>query len=180
MLYRVKISEKLHIVWRVCEHTNDAAVKASSVIVMQFRQDLIEMGVVRHSQTFTTIEGDSCACDIMSAEEYMYVFRIFVPKHLPPQISTRSFLRIAMNLFDPIPVKAKITKVLLQLHTILMPCTTVHARRYPTNYCQGYMCMDIFLTSYHLLSMCENANPIQLLPSLYTHIKSTNKHLSRY
>lgn len=106
--------------------TNDAVARASSVVVTQFKQDLIEIGVVRNCRIFTTIESDGCACDIMSAEEY--VARVFVPEHLPPQMSTRSFLRIAMDLFDPLQVKAQITKVLLQQHTILLPRTTVHAR----------------------------------------------------
>ena len=40
--------------------------------------------------------------------------------------------------------------------------------RYPTNYCQGYTRVDLFLTPHRLLPMCENANPIQLL-SLLVH-----------
>ena len=43
-------------------------------------------------------------------------------------MSTRSFLSIAMDLFDPVQLKAMLAKILVQDKTCSVPRTTVHAR----------------------------------------------------
>ena len=61
----------------------NAVLKASWIVITQFRHILIEMGVVQNIKAFIIIEDGCMQC---------VVSRVFVPDHLPSQTSTRPSL----------------------------------------------------------------------------------------
>ena len=124
---RATASTMLQFLEQLGEGRNTASAigKASTIIVTQFMHDLVEMGVARNTRAFTNIAGDGFACDIIPAEEY--VARVFVPEQLPSQMSTRSFLRLALDLLDPKELKSKLAET-LRKQACLVPCIIVHSR----------------------------------------------------
>ena len=102
-----------------------ASARAASVIVKQFKYDLVEMGVVRSKTHFKGVSGDSCIADAMTAEQY--VDRVFVTERLPATMSTKSFLSIAFDLLNPRDLKKSLATALLRQAEVV-PRTSVHAR----------------------------------------------------
>ena len=66
-----------------------ATTRVADVIVNQFKQALIEMGMVTSAEHFETAEEDAYIRDIMTADKY--VSRVFVPQNLPSEMSTKVF-----------------------------------------------------------------------------------------
>lgn len=105
--------------------STDAVVKASRIVVTQFKRDLVDMNIVASNRSFTMVDGDGCVFDVMTAEEY--VDRVFDYERLPSEMSTKSFLHLATDLFDHMQLKAKIVATLTK-EVVLVPRTTIHAR----------------------------------------------------
>ena len=103
----------------------DAILKASEIVVIQFKRDLVDMRIVPNASTFKKVQGDGCVYDVMTAEEY--TDRVFHSNWLPSEMSTRSFLNLEMDLFDPMQMKTKIAAALTK-EVVLVPRTTVYAR----------------------------------------------------
>lgn len=93
-----------------------------AIVVDRFKQDLHEMGVVGDPHLF---EGTASICirDAVTADEY--VARVFVPKRLPTQMATRTFLGTALVLFDLVELQAKIVEALV-LNVKMVPHVTAH------------------------------------------------------
>ena len=95
-------------------------------MVEQFKYDLKEMGVVQDLHLFSgrgVLHG--CIRDAQTADEY--VSQVFVPIHLPARMTTKAFLSMALDLFDPSSLRARIIDNLLR-QTKVVPTATVHAR----------------------------------------------------
>ena len=95
----LKFLEQLH----TGRTTGQASTRAASVIVNQFKYDLVEMGVVRNKAHFKGVAGDGCVADAMTAEQY--VDRVFVTERLPATMSTKCFLSMAFDLLNPTDLK---------------------------------------------------------------------------
>ena len=102
-----------------------ATTRAAEIIVTQFKHDLVEMGVVTNAEQFQSTMEDACVRDALTADEY--VARVFVPDHLPSEMSTKAFLTMAMDLLDQSTLREKIAQNLLE-EAKMVPRTTVHAR----------------------------------------------------
>ena len=102
-----------------------AVCRAGSVIVDQFKRDLMEMGVVQDSHLFQGLSATVCVRDALTADEY--VSRVFDPTQLPSEMSTKAFLGTAFDLFDRNELRGKIAEALLK-GVSMVPHTTVHAR----------------------------------------------------
>ena len=89
--------------------SSDAACKAGNIVVTQFKYDLVDMRIVLSTDSFK-VKDDGCIFDGMTAEEY--TDQVFDPEQLPSEISTKSFLNIAMDLFDHTQLKASIAATL--------------------------------------------------------------------
>jgi hypothetical protein len=102
-----------------------ATTRAADIIVNQFLHDLIEMGVLTSAKQLKSIGEDACIEDTMSAEEY--VSRVFVPKNLPSEMSTKAFLTMAMDMLDQPTLRKKVAQRLMK-EVKMVPCTKVHSR----------------------------------------------------
>lgn len=105
--------------------SSDAVCKAGDIVVTQFKYDLVDMKIVLSIDSFKKVKDDGCVFDVMTAEEY--TDRVFDPQQLPSEMSTKSFLNMAMDLFDHARLKASIAARLAK-EMPLVPRTTVHAR----------------------------------------------------
>ena len=56
------------------------------------------MHIVRGMGDFKQVKDDGCISDVLTAEEY--AARVFHPDILPAEMSTKSFVRMAMDLLD--------------------------------------------------------------------------------
>ena len=111
---------------RAGRQTADAVQRAASIVVEQFKYDLKEMGVVQDLQLLSgrgVLHG--CIRDAQMADEY--VSKVFVPEHLPACMTTKAFLSMALDLFDPSALHARIIDNLLS-QTKAVPTAIVHAR----------------------------------------------------
>ena len=104
--------------------SSDAVSKAGDIVATQFKYDLVDMKIVLSIDSFKKVKGDGCVFDVMTAEEY--TDRVFDPQQLPSEMSTKSFLNMAMDLFDHTRLKACIAATLAK-EMPLVPRTTVHA-----------------------------------------------------
>jgi hypothetical protein len=103
----------------------EAITRSAAIIVAQFKQDLKEMGVVRDLQMFSSgVVAHGCIRDAQTADEY--VSRAFVPKHLPSRMTTKAFLSVAVDLFNPLELHRKLVHNLLS-STRVVPQAIVHA-----------------------------------------------------
>lgn len=102
-----------------------ATTRAAAIIVNQFKHDLVEMGVVNNRKDFKVLVDDGYVRDVMTVDEY--VAQVFVPDHLPSQMSTKAFLTMAMDLLDQPTLREKIANKLL-VEAQIVPRTIVHSR----------------------------------------------------
>ena len=107
-----------------------AISRAAKLIIDQLKRDLHEMGIVHDPHLFQDVfRGTSTVCirDSLTADEY--ISRVLVhPQQLPSDMSTRAFLTIALDLFEPSQLKQKMVEALINGAKVV-PRTTVHAHR---------------------------------------------------
>ena len=68
---------------------------ATEIVVTQFRNDLLELCIVRDLEQFKAVKDDGYISDAITAEEY--VARVFDPDVLPTEISTKSYTSCIMK-----------------------------------------------------------------------------------
>ena len=85
-----------------------AVDQAATIIVTQFKHDLLEMNIVRHLNHFKATAQDGCVFDTCTAGDY--AAKVFVPEYLPSEMSTKSFLTIAMDLLNRTALRDCIAK----------------------------------------------------------------------
>ena len=99
--------------------------RAADIIVLRFKRDLVDTGAVTDTRRLDGDIQDGCIKDVLTAEQY--IDRVFVPSHLPEDMSFRNLLSMSMELMDPNQLRCNlITKLLERVKVV--PRTTVHAR----------------------------------------------------
>lgn len=99
--------------------------KAADIIVLQFKQDLMDIGAVRDIRRLNGDISDGHVKDVMTAGQY--VDRVFIPDNLPEGMSFKTSLSMAMELMNPRDLRDRLATALLR-HVKVVPKTTVHAR----------------------------------------------------
>jgi hypothetical protein len=133
-----------------------ATTRSADIIVNQFKHDLIEMGVVRNERQFQATEQDACMIkDAMTVDKY--VARVFVPKHLPSEMSSKAFLTMGMDLLDQETLRKKIAERLLK-DVKIVPRTRVHAQTIDFS-----PCVCTLLTEGQLSGRLMSAEDVQRL-----------------
>lgn len=129
---------------RTGRDANEATTRAADVIVLQFKHDLLEMGIVRDVRRFDGNIMDGRVVDTLTADQY--VRKVFVVDNLPEEMSTRSFLSIAVDLLDPQDLQRKLTRALLN-RVKVVPHMAVHARSIEFSTCYFTVLLSSHLSS---------------------------------
>jgi hypothetical protein len=103
--------------------SRSASGRAAQIIVTQFKHDLLEDRIVTDMSHFEGARADAIVHDACRAEEY--ATRIFQPEDLPVTMSSRSCLRMALELELP-QLHREIGRELLK-QTKMVPRTKKHA-----------------------------------------------------
>ena len=98
---------------------------AAKIIVMQFKHDLFEMGVVDNLKRYDGDIQDGSVVETISVS--VYVDRVFRPDCLPSDMSTNSMLNMTIDLFNERQLKFELEKQLFSAVKTI-PKTTVHSR----------------------------------------------------
>lgn len=102
---------------------SDVSKMVATIIVMEFKQDLREMGIVTNSVLLEGVAQDGSLVDTTTSQPY--IVRVFRHKLLPAEMCCKSFLRMATDLLGEEPVKDALVQALLgQVKAV--PKTTTH------------------------------------------------------
>ena len=77
---------------KVGRHSRVAVDQAAKIIVKQFQHDLVEMNIVDDIKKFKDPASDGCVFDTATGNDY--ATKVFIPDHLPSEMSTKAFLRV--------------------------------------------------------------------------------------